>query len=60
MARRRSGGVVRSASVTDLSPQERHEKFVRENGEWNRRVEESLSRLRKLARRNSSASSNGA
>jgi hypothetical protein len=31
------------------SPEERHEEFVRENGDWNRRVEEALSELDELA-----------
>jgi hypothetical protein len=31
------------------SPEERHQEFERQNGEWNRKVEEALSELDELA-----------
>ena len=36
-----------SGSSGKTPAQERHEKFVKENGEWNRKVEESVSKLEK-------------
>jgi hypothetical protein len=38
-----------NGSATDLPPDERHEKFLRENGEWNQKVEKSISKLEKAA-----------
>ena len=46
---RRAESAHSSRNVTELSPQERHKKFLEENGEWNRKVEESISRLEKAA-----------
>jgi len=48
MARKREQNDAKN--VSDLSPQERHRKFVKENGEWNEKVEQSLSKLRKAVR----------
>ena len=31
------------------SPEERHEEFARQNGDWNRKVEEALTELDELA-----------
>lgn len=42
-------------SVRELSPEERHKKFVAENGEWNKKVEQSLSKLKKAAQRRRTA-----
>jgi hypothetical protein len=39
----------RSTRTNGDTPTERHEEFRRENGEWSRRVEESLTDLEKLA-----------
>ena len=39
-----------SGSSGKTPAQERHEKFVKENGEWNRKVEESVSKLEKSVR----------
>jgi hypothetical protein len=45
MGRRNASGVSAKTKA-----QERHEKFVKENGEWNRKVEESVSKLEKAVR----------
>lgn len=38
-----------ATSVNKLSPQERHQKFVKENGEWNKKVEKAITKLEKAA-----------
>ena len=45
MARKETSG-----STGKTPAQERHEKFVKENGEWNRKVEESVSKMEKSVR----------
>jgi hypothetical protein len=45
----RKQGKASATGVTKLSPQERHRKFVKENGEWNKKVEKALTKLEKAA-----------
>lgn len=45
-----------SGSSPKTSAQERHDKFVKENGEWNKKVEQSISKLKKAVRGRSAAS----
>ena len=33
--------------ASDMTPQERHDKFVRESRKWNSKVEESLQRMKR-------------
>ncbi|MBA2536265.1 MAG: hypothetical protein H0V20_02380 [Actinobacteria bacterium] len=40
-----------NGSREQLSPEERHEKFLKENGEWNQKVEKSISKLEKATGR---------
>jgi hypothetical protein len=44
-----------SGSSPKTPAQERHEKFVKENGEWNKKVEQSLAKLKKAVRGRSAA-----
>ena len=37
------------ANETRETPEERHEEFLRENGEWNRKVDEALREVEKAA-----------
>jgi hypothetical protein len=46
MAKRKAA--AGASGSTNLSARERHKKFVRENGEWNTKVEKSLSKLERL------------
>jgi hypothetical protein len=49
MLGRKKRGRESAAPENGDSPRERYEEFARENGEWHRKVEESLTELRKLA-----------
>jgi hypothetical protein len=47
--RRRKKDRIDAVQDDGTSPRERFEEFARENGEWHRKVEESLTELRELA-----------
>jgi hypothetical protein len=57
MARIQKTGDAKSNG--DLSPQERHRRFVKENREWNKKVEQSLSKLKKATFGRSASGADG-
>jgi hypothetical protein len=47
---------AKKAANTQSSPQERHRAFIRSREQWNRRVDEAVDQLEKLAERAKSGS----